>query len=54
MNLTWPSEHDVEVQPVDTDGGVVFDAQVNVLLDTEAEVTRRREVVAAQLVFSYL
>lgn len=54
MNLTWPSEHDVEVQPVDADGGVVLDAQVDVLLNTEAEVTRRWEVVASQLVFSYL
>ena len=31
--------HHVEVQSVDADAGVVLDAQINVLLDTEAEVS---------------
>ena len=32
-------EADVEVHSVDTSGGIVLDAEVNVLLDTETEVT---------------
>lgn len=35
-------EADVEVHTVDTGGGIVLDAEVNVLLDTETEVTCER------------
>ena len=34
-----PAEDNVEVHAVDTDAGVVLDAQVDVLLDAEAEVS---------------
>lgn len=40
----------VEVHSVDTDSGVVLDAQIDVLADAEAEVARLREVALAQLV----
>lgn len=42
-------EHDVEVHAEDSGVGVVFDAQVDVLLDAEPEVAGRREVLLAQL-----
>lgn len=54
MCFTWASQDNVEVQTVDTDGWIVLDAQVNVFLDTETEVTAGREVVASQLVFTDL
>ncbi|GMT33478.1 hypothetical protein PFISCL1PPCAC_24774, partial [Pristionchus fissidentatus] len=44
-------EHDVEVHSVDSDGGVVLDSQIDVLLDSESEVSVGREVLAVQLVF---
>lgn len=36
---TRASENNEEVHTVDTSAGVVFDTQVNVLLDTETEAT---------------
>lgn len=45
------AEDDEEVKTVDTDRGVVLDAQVNVLLNTEAKVSGDGEVVLAQFVF---
>lgn len=44
------SHHDVEVHTEDTDTGVVSGTQIDVLLDTETEVSSLREVSAAQLV----
>lgn len=41
----------VKVHAVDTDGWVVFDAQINVFADTEAKVARFRKVPPFQLVF---
>lgn len=46
--------HHVEVQSVDPDAGVVLDAQIDVLLDAEAEVSRVGEVVLPQLVLAHL
>lgn len=46
--------HHVEVQSVDADAGVVLDAQIDVLLDTEAEVSSIGEVVLSQLVLTHL
>lgn len=40
----------VEVHAVDTDAGVVLDTQIDVLADTEAEVTGLREVALPELV----
>lgn len=48
---TRSSHTAVEVHTVDTDGRVVLDVQVNVLLDTESEVSGRREVGFLQFVF---
>jgi len=45
-----PVEHHVEVHAVDSDRGVVLDAQVDVLLDSEAEVAGVREVLAVELI----
>lgn len=47
---TWPAHNDVEIHSKDTDGGVVPGTQVDVLLDTEAEVAGLGEVLAAELV----
>ena len=48
------AEDDIEVHTVNTDGGIVLDSQVDMLLDTEAEVTVQTEVFTAQLVFTDL
>lgn len=48
------AQHDVEVQAVNADRRVVLDAQVDVFLDSEAEVAGGGEVVAAQLVLAHL
>lgn len=40
----------VEVHAVDTDGGVVLDAEIDVLADTEAEVAGLAEVALAELI----
>lgn len=45
------SHASVEVHAVDTDGGVVLDAQIDVFADTKAEVARLGEVPGSQLVF---
>ena len=48
--LTRAGHAAVEVHAVDTDTGVVLDAEINVLRDTEAEVAGLAEVALAQLV----
>ena len=48
------SQNDVEVHSVDTDGGVVLDAQIDVLLDAEAEVAVGGEVLTTELVLTDL
>lgn len=45
------AQHDVEIHAVDTDGRIVFQAQVDVLLNSEPEVAVIAEVVLTQLVF---
>lgn len=40
----------VKVHAVDTNGGIVFDPQIDVLTDAEPEVARLREVLLPQLV----
>jgi len=47
----WGNAHDaVKVHSVNTNGGVVFDTQVDVLRDTKTKVTSLREVPLPQLV----
>ena len=48
--LTGAGHAAVEVHAVDTDSGVVLDAQVDVLADAEPEVARLTEVALAKLV----
>lgn len=48
------SKNNVEVHTVDTDGGIVFDTQINVFLNTESKVAVFGEVLATQLVFTDL
>ena len=48
------AQHDVEVHAVDSDGRVVLDTQIDVLLDTESEVAVLAEVLAPQLVLTDL
>ena len=48
--LTRAGHAAVEVHAVDTDGGVVLDAEIDVLADTEAEVAGLGEVALAELV----
>ncbi len=49
-----PPQHHVEVHAVDSDTGVVLDAQVDVLLDAEPKVAVFAEVVAPELVLTDL
>merc|ERR1711997_776305 len=48
------AQHDVKVHAVNTNVGVVFDAQVDVFLDTEAKVTVVGKVFAAKLELAHL
>ena len=48
--LTGAGHADVEVHAVDTDTGVVLDAEIDVLGDTETEVAGLGEVALAQLI----
>lgn len=48
--LTGAGHADVEVHTVDTDTGVVLDAEIDVLGDTETEVAGLGEVALAQLI----
>lgn len=45
------SHNDVKIHTVDTDGGIVLDSKIDVLLDTETKVSRVGEVTLQQLVF---
>lgn len=51
---TFLATYHVEVQSVDANAWVILDAQVNVLLDTEAKVSSVGEVVLSQLVLTHL
>ena len=53
-NMPVSSTHHVEVQSIDADARVILDAQVNVFLDTKAEVPGVGEVVFPQLVLTHL
>lgn len=52
--LTRTSEDNVEIETIDSDRWIVFDAQINVFLDTESEVAVLGEVLSSQLVFTDL
>lgn len=45
---TWSTHDDVEVHTENTDSWVVLDTEINVLLDTETEVTSCGEVSICQ------
>ena len=45
---SWSFEADVEIHTVNTGGGIVFDAQINVFCDTETKVTALGEVFRQQ------
>ena len=47
------AQHHVEVHAINTDRRVVFDTQVDVFLDSEAEVAVGTEVLTAQLVLKH-
>merc|ERR1719204_2951718 len=47
--LSGPAQHDVEVHTVDADVRVVFDTQIDMLSNTEAEVALVGEVFTPQL-----
>ena len=48
---SYHSHAAVKVHPVDTNGRVVFDTQIDVFADPETEVARLREIPFPQLVF---
>ena len=51
---TRTSQLDVEIHTENTGVGVVLDSEINVLVDTETEVSRVREVLLHQLVLLHL
>ena len=50
-HYTWATKDNIEVQAVDTNGGVVLDTKINVFLNTKTKVSGVTEVVFPQLVF---
>jgi len=48
--ITWPAKYYVEVHAVDANVWVIFDAQINVLLNAKAKISCRTEVAFSQLV----
>lgn len=52
--LTWSLQNDKEVQTKDANGWVIFDAQVNVFLNTKAKIAILGEVVATQFILPNL
>lgn len=54
MTITWALEYNVEVQTEDTNGRVILDTQINVLLNSKTEISVGREVVTTQLVLTDL
>ncbi len=51
---TCTAKNNVEVHAVDTNAGVILDAQVNVFLDTKPKVAGVTEVIPPQLILSHL
>ena len=50
-HYTWATKDNIEVQAVDTNGGVVLDTKINVFLNTKTKVSGVTEVVFPQLIF---
>jgi hypothetical protein len=48
---TRARENDVEIHTIDTDGGIVFETEIDVFVDTEAEVTTGREALIGEFEF---
>merc|ERR1712134_179172 len=48
---TWSTKDNEKVHTKDTNRRIVFDAQINVFLDTESKRTSFRKVVSLQFVF---
>ncbi len=48
---TWATEDNIEVKAVDTNGGIILDAKINVFLNTKSKVSSVTEVVFPQLIF---
>jgi hypothetical protein len=51
---TRTTHHDVKVHPEDTDTRIVSRTKINVLLDTETEVSGLREVLPTQFILLHL
>jgi hypothetical protein len=51
---TGTTEDNIKVHTIDTDTGIIFDSQVDVLLDTETEVTILAKILTTQLIFTDL
>ena len=47
-------QDDVEIHTIDTDGRIVFQSKIDVLLDTKSKVAGVGEVLTVQFVFLYL
>ena len=45
-----PGQHNVKIHPINANARIVFDAEVNVLLDAKPKVALVREVLLPQLV----
>lgn len=50
-SVSGPNEHDEEIHPENACGGVILEAQINVLSNAKAEAPRGRKVDVLQLVF---
>ena len=48
------TKNNIEIHTINTNGGIVLDTQVNVFLNTKAEIAVLAEVVATQFIFTDL
>lgn len=52
--ITWSTKHNIKVQPIDTDWWIIFNTQIDMLLNAKTEVPGCWEIIASQFILTYL
>jgi hypothetical protein len=52
--ITWSAQYNIEIQSIDSNTGVILNAQINVFLDAKPKVACVGKIVLPQFVFSDL
>lgn len=47
----WTGHADVKVHSINTNGGIVFESKINVLLNTKPEIASLAEIFVLQFIF---